>query len=214
TANGVPEAAQGLFVGVTPGEERKQFDGDTDWDVGFLLLNPGWLAYYGDQVWFCLRPDQVDTIEVYPPGKSGPLTEVRLNVRWRDAAAGLAGRLSFAVRSFRSRAESRVRLEALRDQLQAWKSAPQPAAGWQGQPLPPVQVPGGTPVPLANTEPGAFGRQLLIGIPLAIVGALVMAGLKKGAGIDIPLPAGIAVVIGLTFAGSQALESWRRQRRG
>jgi hypothetical protein len=90
-ATGVPDSALGgPFVGVSPGEERCSFDGDSNWDVGFLSLEPGWLAYYGDQVRFALRPHQLESVAVDPRAGVDRLS------RFACSSAGATRQLTWA----------------------------------------------------------------------------------------------------------------------
>jgi hypothetical protein len=209
--SGVPQAAEeGLFVGISPGIEQRSYDGDTHWDVGFLLLQPGWLAYYGDQIRFALRPDQVERMEIDPPRIGGPLTESRLLLYWRAAEVGLDGVLSVAVRAHNTRRERRDALEDLRRRIEAWKLQPAPPAAVR-TPLPPVSVPRGTPVPVAAAEPGLW---LAVGIPFAVVAAVGAAVLKRALGIDIPTMALIPFVIVASMGLAQAIHQHRQKRKG
>jgi hypothetical protein len=211
--NGVAEAWRGLFVGLSPGAERKQWDGESDWDVGFLVFQPGWLTYYGDQLWFYLRPEQVERVEIDPPKKSG-LKEPRLNLTWRDAATGLTGVLSISVRDLRNRWGQRPAQEALVQQIEAWRAQPVSVAVAPNQPLPPVMAPGATDLPgFASGEPGAFGRSLLIAIPVAILGGGGIALLGKAMGARIPIYGVIPILIGVTFALSAAWEKRLKEKK-
>lgn len=211
TGAGVPQPVlQGRFVGIAVGLERMQYEGDTDWDVGFLNLEPGRLLYLGDQTWFGLRPDQVQWVDLYPPKYSGPLTEIRLRISWSDPWTRQYGLLTLAERDFRSRKESFEKLERLHREIEAWRTTPSTAPDYS-LPLPPMWVAGGAPT--VGAEPGSFGLQLAIGIPLAIVMGLGLALLKKLLGLNIPVWTGILFAILITQGIAAAVESARRSRR-
>jgi hypothetical protein len=54
-----PEQWGGIVVGWSPGPQTKNWEGDTDCDVGFLFLGPSYLTYLGDLVRFSLRREGV-----------------------------------------------------------------------------------------------------------------------------------------------------------
>ena len=212
-AAGVPQSLlNGPLVGVAVGLDRKQYDGDTDWDVGFLHLEPGRILYFGDQAWFGLRPDQVQWVDLYPAKPSGPFVEVRLRIGWGDGWTQQAGALTLAVRDYKDRKQAFQRLDELRGRIEAWRAQAPPFIDYW-LPPPPVQVQGGTAVPAVATEPGAFGRQLMIGIPLAVVGAVALAVARKLFGMDIPVWVGIMIIVLLSQVLSQGLESYLKSRR-
>lgn len=195
---------QGMFVGIGPGELLQSYNGDLHWDVGYLLVGPGWLAYYGDQTHFSLRPDQIAALEINPVKGSGTFTVCRLMIRWRDERAQLSGVMNIMAHSFKSRKDARARLEALRDRLEAWRVQPVTTPVSAGWPLPPVAVRGGSQAAAVTSEPGGFWRQLAIGLPLAIVVAVGIALLKIRAGVDIPIWVGIMLCIMASQLGATA----------
>jgi len=209
TGLGAGEAARdGTFVGISPCETPRQYDGDTDWDVGFLLIRPGWAAYYGDRVWFCLRPDQVSSVELVPP-RPQPLAENRLMVRWYDATTNASGVISFASRDVRVRSEKRAAAEALRAQLEVW--AAQPVLVATGNlPLPPATLRSGPTSVLAGNEPGGWALQLGIGIPMGVLAALGAVGLKKATGTEVPMPLVIGIVIVASAGIAQGILNRRK----
>ncbi|HTE20774.1 MAG TPA: hypothetical protein VK689_20605 [Armatimonadota bacterium] len=193
-AYGLAEVVEaGQFVGMSPGAQRRTYYGDNHWDIGFLLLGPGWLAYYGDQACFCLRADQIQRLELDPPTEGGMLKDVRLMVEWREPELEQSRTLSFGATDFKSRPEARRKLEELRDRLAAWRATPAaPVAS--PLPLPPLEAPGGT-----VAEPALLGLQLAIGLPLAVLTALISFGIRIAFGIEVP--------VFLTIAGSVILSS-------
>ena len=198
---------QGMFVGIAPGELLRSYHGDLHWDVGYLLAGPGWLAYYGDQTHFSLRPDQITALEINPAKGNATFTVCRLMIRWRDERAQLSGVMNVMAQSFKSRKEARAQLETLRGRLEAWRVQPVTTPVSAGWPLPPVGVPGGNQLATVAAEPGGWWRQLVVGLALAIPLGVV-AGLAKRLGnVDIP----VAAIVAPTVAGSMILGAkWNR----
>ncbi|HEY3398110.1 MAG TPA: hypothetical protein VGM19_10690 [Armatimonadota bacterium] len=56
--------AEGEFVGWSPGERLRSWEGETDQDVGFLACGEGELLYRGDQFTWSLRREQIDRLEL------------------------------------------------------------------------------------------------------------------------------------------------------
>ncbi len=56
----------GRFVGFSPGDQLRTWDGETDCDVGFLTILPEALLYVGDQYAWTLRREHVDRVELSP----------------------------------------------------------------------------------------------------------------------------------------------------
>jgi hypothetical protein len=211
-ATGVPPAAMaGTFVGISPGQERRSYDGDSHWDVGFLYLEPGWLAYYGDQVRFALRPHQLQAVDLDPPDRFTSAIESRLLLRWQEPAAGLAGTLALGVREWRTRREARQRLEELKEQLARWQAGPSPDVV-APPPLPPVQVPGGNPMPAHFTEPAAMRRWFGIALLLALLAVAAHFALLRGLGIRLPVSVWVLLVLTLSNVLVQGVERLRKRR--
>ena len=197
---------------VRPVAIEAQWDGDTDWDVGFLSLEPGKMVFFGDQIWFGLRPDQLHWAELDPPKDGGAFVEVRLKMGWHDAHTGHSGILSLAIRDFRNRAEARRKLTDLRARLEAWRGQLAAVPDYW-LPLPPVAVPGGTGLPAMVQDSGAFWRYLLICIVLSVVGAVAFAALQVVTGIRVPMPVVIAVTLVTSYLVSMGVEALIRSSR-
>jgi hypothetical protein len=211
-ATGVPpEALGGAFVGISPGEERRSYDGEAHWDVGFLYLQPGWLAYYGDQVRFALRPHQLEQVEIDPPERFTAAIESRLLLRWQEPGADVGGTLALGAREWRTRREARQRLEALKEQLAGWQAAPSPEVAVP-PPLPPVQVKGGTAMPAHLSEPAAMRRWFGIAVLLTLFAVATDVGLQRGLGIRIPVSVWVILVITLSNALAHLVERFRKRR--
>ncbi len=129
------------FVGFSPGQELRSWDGETDCDIGFLSMDEGALIYHGDEYSWTLRRAAIDAIQALPV--SGGLQ--RVVVIWHaprepERAFTLASREAQTLRGA-NRATARL----LRD-LRQWHSASSndggrpPALG-----LPPTDTSGSYP---------------------------------------------------------------------
>lgn len=154
---GAEEAVRsGEWVGLAVGEEPCMYDGDTDWDVGFLVLRPGTLLYCGDRARFALRADQVTRLTLTDP--LPPLEEeVRLQIDWCDTASVEKGVLTLTIRRFRNWGEARQKVEAFLTELERWQR--------QGVPL--QQPPLSLPLPPVAVSGGVPRRPLWRGVPIA-----------------------------------------------
>ena len=114
-----PEAlTQGEFVGFSPGEQLRSWDGDTDRDVGLLALEPEALVYRGDEYTWVLRRQAIDALEPLP------ITNrlLRILVRWH-APRDPGRALTLASRQGRTLREANRTTAQLLHDLQQWKSA-------------------------------------------------------------------------------------------
>lgn len=131
-AEDTEELPQPEFVGFSPGEELRNWDGDTDSDVGFLTIGTDALVYRGDEYSWVLRRETIDTVQVV--AVSGGLG--RILIKWH--APREPGRaLTLASREGRSlRKANRITAGLLRS-LQRWKEA----AGADADEPPPLGLP-------------------------------------------------------------------------
>ena len=110
-----------LFVGLSPEPRALVYDGNWDWDVGFLTLSAGRLDYQGEQARFTLRRDQVTGIRV---GRGAPhwSDPQWIYLGWRDLASGRHGDIPLIVPSVRSAWRLSAQVRELHRSLLAWKS--------------------------------------------------------------------------------------------
>jgi Zn-dependent protease with chaperone function len=92
---GLNHPQAGIFIGLSPGEEMRLFEGSFDWDLGFLFIEKDRLCYIGEQTRFALERNQVLRVKV---GPSAPrwMHLPRICLEWADSAAQKAGTLSLA----------------------------------------------------------------------------------------------------------------------
>ncbi|MEN6644131.1 MAG: hypothetical protein ABFE08_16965 [Armatimonadia bacterium] len=185
------------FVGFAPGERLRVWQGDTDRDIGFLVMNPDALVYYGDEFEWTLPRESVDHIDLAPtePGLR------RILIRWH--APREAGRtLSLESRDASSLSRARTATSELHYRLRAW---------WKHEPLPSSSGPSTgpesrwrvlrgdfqPPAPLAGVRPEAVSPTL--GMP--------PTDLTGGQAIEDPPSASCAVIMALGIIVT--LSIWR-----
>jgi Zn-dependent protease with chaperone function len=175
-----PDKGDGVFVGFSPGDRPRTFEGFSDWDLGFLLLAGDRLCYVGEQTRFALRPGQIeaDFREARFPGWWRPL---RVYVRWRDEEHGTSGVFNLRLADTLPASGPGERTRTLGQYLRAWQDqAPAPEA-----------LPGG----LAGLSPPALGD--VTGIA---PGKMVnRRSLFTGLWLSLLLAAGVCVLLDLPF---------------
>jgi Zn-dependent protease with chaperone function len=124
---GAPEKIlKGMFVSLAPDSEPRIYENNWAWDVGFLLLSPERLYYWGEEARFAIQRDDVIRIGAGP----GPLSWVKTAaayVSWTDKS-GQMRTLNLRACSASSLSEmSRITRLLARD-LENWRSG-LPAAG-------------------------------------------------------------------------------------
>jgi Zn-dependent protease with chaperone function len=120
----------GVFVGFAPSASTRVYEGNVNWDIGYLFFRPDRLCYCGEETKFSLRQSQITAIKL-SDGLPSFLPTRRIYVAWKDDDRGTCGVIHFGC----GRADSvfhAARLNAdLARRLQAWWNTP-PAA----RPLP------------------------------------------------------------------------------
>jgi len=139
-----------VHVGVSPGSETRIYEAETSWDAGFLRLEPGRLAFYGDRGLFSLRPGQIVGVEVKarPKGLAGAYP--RVFVTWEESREGARHVFNLEPRDARSLRDLRQSAEELRRQIDEWRHSPDmPGSITLGDPPLSEQV-FSSPVPLLD----------------------------------------------------------------
>ena len=77
------DVSQGTFIGFSPEAELKNYEGCSNWDIGFLFLAGQRLCYIGEQVRFALKFDQITqtTVEIDP---GSMLNQADLSLTWQN----------------------------------------------------------------------------------------------------------------------------------
>lgn len=142
TGESIDSGVHREFVGFSPGRELRSWDGETDRDVGFLVMDRGALIYCGDEYSWTLRREAIEAIEVAPRAAQPH----RVVVIWHaprepGRAFTLASREAQTLRG-----ANRASAKLLRD-LRQWHNevsdagGPTPVLG-----LPPTDISGSYPV--------------------------------------------------------------------
>ena len=140
TASGYPlEGRQ--FVGFSPGDSLRLWEGETDRDVGFLELSDVGLVYRGDAFAWSLRRESIDSLELL----ESPGTPQRVVVAWHTPGQPRR-HFSLGSREARTLKESNRATVALFRRLEQWYGQPAaegelPTLGW-----PPTSVAGSLPL--------------------------------------------------------------------
>src|SRR5262249_34837083 len=112
-----PAASGGVFVGFAPDSSLKLYEGYTNWDFGFLFLEPDRLCYVGEQTRFALRRDQVTSLYLapgFPRWCSSPV----LYITWVDQER--SGTINLRTGDARSMRQMGRETQALEQTLQRW----------------------------------------------------------------------------------------------
>lgn len=108
-----------FFVGLSPDESPRVYEGFVEWDVGVLALSPGRLDYAGEEARFTLRAADVRQVRL-DRGHPGWIPIRMIRVRWErpDGSSGVFGVVPVgAAHALAVRSETR----ALRDLLEEWR---------------------------------------------------------------------------------------------
>lgn len=154
------------FVGFAPTAELFQWDGDTDWDVGFLKIAGDTLAFWGDRCRWTLPKSSVLATRV----AQAPDVP-RIVIRWGQGELG--GVVSITAREGKDTSQARQETLAIADAVGSWLSSENgregPRWGW-----PPTQMdaPGGRPVAEIGLT-GCIG--ILAALAIAVTTCLLVA---------------------------------------
>jgi hypothetical protein len=97
-----PREWNGIFVGFSPHEFPRLYEGNWSWDAGFLFFEKDKLCYAGEEVKFALPRGLVESAQLVegPPGSRKHMNVV---VRWRDETTGTSG--AFRLQPYGARIE-------------------------------------------------------------------------------------------------------------
>jgi len=197
-----PEDWAGIFVGLSPGAVPRLYETNYSWDVGFLFLVGERLCYWGEEIRFALRRDEVSFVET-GPGIQGWLRAPRLYIASLTEANGHEQVFSLSVASTHSVLQMSRTNRELAARIEAWRLG-QEGAG----PVPPALLELSSPSFGAVTG-ASVGRPKLRFIlrQLVIIGFLTgFASALLGLPIDFASP--VAHVFGLVPPDRVSLWGW------
>lgn len=165
-----------LYVGLSPGAVVRSYGGETSWDIGFMLIEPGRLSYLGEKAAFAITPDQVVSVDIRTHGTALTGRFPRVFVTWRDAATQQERTVNLECRDARSfkvvrrmSAELKQRIEAWRQMPALGKPAPLPAGGALNSfPPEPDRVFGGALPALSQATPGRVAVAFLVAMAVMV----------------------------------------------
>jgi len=184
-----PDAWGGIFVGLAPHAEPRNYEGFLVWDVGFLMLIGDRLCYLGDRTRFAL--DRENIRDVYL-GLAGPSRRIAQCVYlvWRDDEHALSG-------TFHLSASGRHGL---------WRLDPAAAKlakrlrDWRQQ----ANAPADIPAPLRELAAPEFGAVASESLGKVATGNILLAILLMRA----PFAIGACFLLGLSFDRDAGAAGW------
>jgi hypothetical protein len=109
----------GIFVGLSPHAEPRNYESFLVWDLGFLVLAGDRLCYLGDRTRFALAREHVRSVSL-GPGGPGWRTAPRVYVAWHDAGRGVGGTFNLNVSEARGLGRPGLRPAGLLRRLRDW----------------------------------------------------------------------------------------------
>ena len=122
-----PTSTGALFAGLSPGDSPRIFESSMSWDAGFLVLTRDKLVYWGEQAYFALTRDQVDSICPSPDVPSW-VTTPRPAVVWRGSPGDACQTFILQPIQIGSLFDRRAKIRRLTELLCRWKRGELPAA--------------------------------------------------------------------------------------
>ena len=77
------DTEQGTFIGFSPDAEMRNYEGCSNWDIGFLFLVGKRFCYIGEQVRFAIESDQITQTAV-EVDRGSMLSQSALSLTWQD----------------------------------------------------------------------------------------------------------------------------------
>lgn len=209
--DGEPQSLGAVFVGFSPGDKLRLWDGDTDRDVGLLAVRNDCLIYLGDEYRWSLPRAQIDQVEL----AAADVGLRRIVIRWhrpREAQQAFSLVCREANTLHGVTLVTRRLYEVLRDWV--WSQLPFREGVSVDWGYPPTDISGG----LAADQPISGGCISVAAILLVVVltiwrvsGSLLADGDYHAA----ILWAGLIAVTGAIFTGYllHYLHFWEAQKR-
>ena len=132
------DVGTGLFVGFSPNDEPRYYEGFSNWDIGYLFIGREGMAYMGEQTQFVLTPQQVTAIFLGCRDASSWIntSDIYVSWRWGDRS----GTFNLQPTQGQSLTQLKGKVSALKQRLEQWQAHPETEA-----PLPQSMVSIGGP---------------------------------------------------------------------
>lgn len=123
-SQGVQTAAwSGVFVGLSPAAAPRIYEGNANWDIGYLFFRSDRLCYYGEETKFALGQNQITAIEV-SSGMPALLPTKRIYIAWKDDERAASGVFNVACGKAGSTLHANKLTKELAQRLQTWWQTP------------------------------------------------------------------------------------------
>jgi len=109
----------GIFVNFSPAAAPRLYDGNATWDVGYFFLSSDRLCYWGEEIQFALRRNQITAI-CFADGSPSLLPSKRLYVAWKDDDRNACGVFNVACGNADSALHANRLTAGLAQHLEAW----------------------------------------------------------------------------------------------
>jgi Zn-dependent protease with chaperone function len=118
------ESWSGVYVGFSPTAAPRLYEGNSNWDIGYLFFRSDRICYCGEETKFALRQDQITAIK-HADGLPGLLAPNRIYIAWTDSERGTCGVFNISCGNVGSVLHARKLNVDLTHRLQGWrKSSP------------------------------------------------------------------------------------------
>jgi len=118
------ESWSGVYVGFSPTAAPRLYEGNSNWDIGYLFFRSDRICYCGEETKFTLRQDQITAIK-RADGLPGLLAPNRIYIAWIDSERGTCGVFNISCGNVGSVLHARKLNVDLTHRLQGWrKSSP------------------------------------------------------------------------------------------
>lgn len=176
SAQGIQVAAWGgIYVGLAPSAAPRTYEANSFWDIGYLFFRSDRICYWGEDMQFSLRRDQITDIKL-GIGVPGYLGAKRVYVAWRDEERGTCGVFNLGRGHSDSVRSGSLQTRELSERLRSWWKTASPA-----RPVPaPLDTLTSPPprtvtcaIPGAMWKPGKLLNELLATAWIAALAAMV-----------------------------------------
>lgn len=113
----------GVFVGFAPAAAPRLYEGNANWDIGYLFFRSDRLCYWGEETKFALHPKQITAIKL-GDGMPSLLPNKRIYIAWKDEERGASGVFNIGRGKGGSTLHANKLTTELAERLQAWWKTP------------------------------------------------------------------------------------------